>query len=328
MQDEETRLHKTSRAVTDMLLGFSQSLVQKTQARAVVVYADVFKSQGELQEYLLDSTAPEVIIITRGNEEEITASSEQLKIIQVPEVRLTRLGQIKLGVLLGYTRGMIKQGDPLVCLSGIAGSGVLDTVVFMEVGEEFEMFAAKGGEDLTNDVNPEVFERILDIGIKLANEGREGKAVGALFVLGDMEGVKRYSEQLILNPFKGYSEKERNVLDPGLEETIKEFSSLDGAFLIRGDGIVETAGAYLHSTMQTQELPMGLGARHKSASAITAATNAVAVTISESTGTVTVFRAGKIIMEIERPRPIGPSTRASREFFHEAEHLISPPSST
>jgi DNA integrity scanning protein DisA with diadenylate cyclase activity len=300
-----------------LLLDFSQNLVQKTRARAVVVYADVFESQGELQAYLRDSAAPEVIIITRGSADDITATSTHLIVIQVPDVRLTRLGQIKLGILLGYARDVIQQGDRLVCLSGIAGSGVLDTVVFMEVGEEFEMFAAKGGEELTRDVNPEVFERILDIAIRLANEGREGKAVGALFVLGDVEGVKRYSEQLILNPFRGYKEKERNVLDPGLEETIKEFSTLDGAFLIRDEGIIETAGSYLHSTLQTQDLPMGLGARHKAASAITAATNSVAITISESTGTVTVFRDGKIIMEIERPRPIGPSTQASREFFHE-----------
>ena len=47
------------------------------------------------------------------------------------------------------------------------------------------------------------------------------------------------------------------------------------------------------------------GARHKSAAAITVVVRAVAITVSESTGNVTVFRGGKILIEIDRPRPIG-----------------------
>ena len=52
-------------------------------------------------------------------------------------------------------------------------------------------------------------------------------------------------------------------------------------------------------------LPQGLGARHKSAAAVTAATSAVAIAISESTGNVTIFEKGKILFEIEKPRPVG-----------------------
>jgi DNA integrity scanning protein DisA with diadenylate cyclase activity len=44
-----------------------------------------------------------------------------------------------------------------------------------------------------------------------------------------------------------------------------------------------------------------LGARHAAAAGITAVTNAIAVTVSASTGTVRVFRGGRMILEIERP---------------------------
>ena len=44
--------------------------------------------------------------------------------------------------------------------------------------------------------------------------GREGKSIGAMFVLGDHEEVIKLIKQLILNPFHGYAEEDRNILNP------------------------------------------------------------------------------------------------------------------
>ena len=116
----------------------------------------------------------------------------------------------------------------------------------------------------------------------------------------------RSSHQAIFNPFKGYPEENRNILDHSLQETIKELSVIDGAFIIRGDGVIESCGTYLKTASQQEfELPQGLGTRHHSAAAITSVTESIAVTISESTGTVSIFRKGVIITEIEKPRSIG-----------------------
>jgi DNA integrity scanning protein DisA with diadenylate cyclase activity len=220
--------------------------------------------------------------------------------IELPTLRLSRLGQIKLAVVLGMAQGLITPNDTLVCLAGPPNAHRLDTLLWLTVREELELFA--GSERLlVEHVNPEVFEQVLDIAIQLSAEGREGKPVGALFVVGDYENVARYTTQLVLNPFKGYDENERNILDPRLTETVKEFCAIDGAFLIRGDGVIEAAGAFLHPGLPREELPMGLGARHAAAAGITAVTNAIAVTVSASTGTVRVFRGGRMILEIERP---------------------------
>ena len=173
------------------------------------------------------------------------------------------------------------------------------------MGAEFELFEADGVEEIPSHVRTEVFERVLDLAISLGVEGREGRPVGTIFVLGDTDEVLRHSEQLILNPFRGYPEDERNILAPQLTETVKEFSTLDGAFIIREDGVIEAAGRFLRSTIPGRPLPQGLGARHKSAAAVTAATSAVAIAISESTGNVTIFEKGKILFEIEKPRPVG-----------------------
>jgi DNA integrity scanning protein DisA with diadenylate cyclase activity len=47
-------------------------------------------------------------------------------------------------------------------------------------------------------------------------------------------------------------------------------------------------------------LPHGLGARHQTAAAISAHTLAMAITVSQSTGTVTLFRNGTAVFTLER----------------------------
>ncbi|GAB6062159.1 DNA integrity scanning protein DisA nucleotide-binding domain protein [Deferrisoma palaeochoriense] len=290
--------------VTRDILYYSAEMARKIGARAVVVYADVFPGLGALREFVEGEPDVSFVLVSRGASSG-AVERDNVEWVRVPGIRLTRLGQVKIAVLLGFSRGLFQRGDRLICLTGIAGSGALDTIVFMEVGEEFEMFAATGAEEISSHVNPEVFERVLDIAVALGYEGREGKPVGTTFVIGDTDNVLARSTQMVLNPFRGYPEEERNILDPALEPTIKEFAAIDGAFVIRGDGLVEAAGVYLRPEQAGEPLPRGLGTRHNAAAGITAVTKAVAVTVSESTGTVTVFRDGKILMEVERPRPIG-----------------------
>jgi DNA integrity scanning protein DisA with diadenylate cyclase activity len=108
------------------------------------------------------------------------------------------------------------------------------------------------------------------------------------------------SRQLILNPFQGISEAERNALDPPIREAVKTFSALDGAFVIREDGVVLAAGRYLLTMSRDVKLPMGLGARHSAAASISAESKAVAITVSQTTGTVRVFREGEIALELRQ----------------------------
>ncbi|RMD66009.1 hypothetical protein D6833_02055, partial [Candidatus Parcubacteria bacterium] len=148
----------------------------------------------------------------------------------------------------------------------------------------------------------QVFEAVLNLAVELASQGREGKPVGTIFVVGDHEKVLQFSRQTIFNPFHGYPEEERNILNPQLRETLKEFSALDGAFVIREDGVVLCAGRYLNVALAPNvDLPQGLGSRHAAAAGITSVSEAVAIVISESTGDVRVFKNGVIFLEIEKP---------------------------
>jgi len=301
MTDDKTEQHPITRS----LLAAAREICAKVGARAIVACTDTFPDDEAVAEFLREAEGVRLILATREEDACELGARSGATTLRVPNVRLTRMGQVKVTILLAVSRGLIGHGDTVLCLSGVAGSGVTDALFVTEVGEEFELFEADGAEEIPRHVRTEVFERVLDLAISLGVEGREGRPVGTIFVLGDTEEVLRHSEQLILNPFRGYPESERNILDPALTETVKEFSTLDGAFIIRGDGVIEATGRFLRSTIPGRPLPQGLGARHKSAAAVTAATSAVAVAVSESTGNVTIFEKGRILFEIEKPRPLG-----------------------
>jgi DNA integrity scanning protein DisA with diadenylate cyclase activity len=86
-----------------------------------------------------------------------------------------------------------------------------------------------------------------------------------------------------------------------VEETIKEFSALDGAFVVREDGVVLSAGTQLLPSVAHSQLPGGLGTRHAAAAGITASTKALAVCVSQSTGAVAVFKGGRLVTNLQRP---------------------------
>ena len=143
--------------------------------------------------------------------------------------------------------------------------------------------------------NQNVLQRMLEIAIELSVEGREGTPVGTIFVIGDTRRVLKHSHQLIPNPFKGHK---INVLDKESKEIIKEFAQLDGAFLIREDGRIVSAGRYLEVEPKVIDLmlPPGLGSRHIAAAGITKLTKAMSISLSES-GTIRIFKNGLMLLE-------------------------------
>lgn len=301
--------------LTRALIDHAVEIYGKAGAAGLLLYADVFGDFSQLKAMIASYNGINFVLATRNEQAAETALEAVREVVVVPDIRLTRMGQIKVAVLVGLSKGVFERGDRLVCLSGIAESATLDTIVVMEVGKEFEMFAPAGEEEIRDRVNTEVFNEVLKLAVSLGNEGREGRPVGTTFVIGNARELAPYMRPMVLNPFRGYPPKERRIFDANVQETIKEFSLIDGAFVITNDGIVEAAGIYLVPPATAEALPRGLGARHHVAAGLTSCTSATAITVSESTGTVTVFQNGRIFVEIEAPRRIGIKTRKSEAFF-------------
>ena len=286
--------------ISQEMLRAALEVAHNSDLRSLLLYVDGLAEFDELE--ALDYKGDlRIILIARSQQAFEHAAKHTDNVVRVPEVNLTRIGQIKMAVMLGFSNRLLQPGDRFVFVTGLA-KGQLDTMMVMEVGREYEMFQSIDQPPLTEHIRRAVFERVLNMSLQLATEGREGKPVGAIFVVGDSAEVMRNAQQTIMNPFKGYPEKDRNILDDRMAETVKEFATIDGAFVIKGTGTIVSAGTHLLAKLVAEEIPQGLGARHAAAAAITAATKSIATTISESTGTVRIWRQGRLITEIERAK--------------------------
>ncbi len=295
-------MSKTDHDFVGPIIEAAASVATSVRARVLFAYASAVEDLSMLQEAIAPPT--KLLLVSRNARDEERAAEVSAESMMVPAFDLTRMGQIKVATLIAFSQGMLRAGDVFVFLSGMTGRGI-DTLVTMHVGEEYELFQSVGQPKLTEHIRRPVFERVLRVALELAHEGREGKPVGALFVVGDHKEVIKCSQEGRINPFRGYTEKERNILDDSIGETVKEIAKLDGAFLIKGTGVIVSACAILRPAIAGEGLSQGLGARHAAAAAITASTKSIAISLSESTGDVRVWRRGSMITEIEKSaRPL------------------------
>ena len=147
------------------------------------------------------------------------------------------------------------------------------------------------------EVNAEVLEQTVSLAVEIAREGREGRKIGALFVVGDSGAVTKRSKPLILDPLQGHPDESKRIGNPDMRETIKELAQLDGAFLVSNAGVVLSAARYIDAASDSLDLPLGLGSRHVAGASISRQTNAVAVVVLESS-MVRMFDDGELVSEI------------------------------
>jgi DNA integrity scanning protein DisA with diadenylate cyclase activity len=285
---------------TPLIIKQAISMAKKIGADAILFYMDSTKDLKPLSHIESDL---KIILLTKRKECMEKSSALPVHAIMIPDVQLSRTGYIKIGFLSAISKGLLKNGDVIVSVGGVPEQGYMDTIMLVEIGLESQLFSEAAITSFPPGIRSEVFESLLAFVLELANQGREGKPVGAIFVLGDHEKVLSLSSQLVFNPFHGHPEESLNINEPQMRESLKEFSSIDGAFVIREDGVVLAAGRYLNVGYHGDALPQGLGTRHAAAAAITQVTDSLSLTISESTGKVTVFRRGKILTEIEKAAP-------------------------
>lgn len=177
--------------------------------------------------------------------------------------------------------------------------GVMDSVSVIKLSEHLKRLTSRDLRTLHTKVPIDVLKSVVDLAVEIGHEGREGKRIGSLFVVGDTKKVLAMSKPTGFDPVKGYNRSERSVKDRRVREAIKEIAQMDGAFIISPKGVVEAAARYLDASAEGLTVPKGLGARHWAAAAVSKVTNAVAVVVSQSTGTVRIFQNGHVALRVE-----------------------------
>ena len=283
-----------------IMLETACTIAKKTHSEGVLLYADIIEDFEALAKIGQEKQV-DLILAIQDESSFQEATSAFKKVLRIPDLPLGRINQIKMAIIQALSKGVVKKGDKWICLSGIPQTKVLDNLLILEFGKEFELISSSDLPVISEIVMPEVFETALNLALEISTEGKEGrKPVGTIFVLGKHEEVLKFSHPMVINPFQGYPEEERNILDHRLKATVKEFSSIDGAFIFREDGVILSAGRHLDASGENIEIPLGLGSRHRAAAGITSLTDALAIVVSEETGGVRIFHHGKIFMEIEK----------------------------
>jgi DNA integrity scanning protein DisA with diadenylate cyclase activity len=220
-----------------------------------------------------------------------------ITVLPLPEYDLDRPERLKIALVAGISRGLYKEGDVVVALLSRKPASMPDSILVVTVGDEDDEGAF--GFLHTEGMAAGVMDTLIDLAISIGVGGWEGRPVGALFVVGDSNTVMEKSRQLTLNPFQGYSEDEKNIMNPDVRHALHAFAVLDGAFIVREDGVVIAAGRYLNFDDEKDvDVPLGLGARHMAAAGISRDTEAIAIVVSQTSGSVRVFKRGKVALEL------------------------------
>lgn len=281
---------------TNAVLETALLLAERIKANAILLL-----STGRVNREWLEKAAESFKLILTFNSRRLSNFYQNLGydvILSTPS-RLARFSRMRHAVITAMSRKLIKRDQKVVCLSGPVTRNIIDCITVLRTGKAFREMVFFGGKSSAEDASLGVMECVLDIAVDIATFGREGRPVGTIFVVGDTANVLKNSRQITFNPFKGYDDKRKNITDPEVKESIKEFAQIDGAFVIKSDGTVNTCGRLLLMPKGEVQILKGYGARHNAAAYITKQTKAIAMVVSESSGTVTVFKNGRVLFGFE-----------------------------
>jgi DNA integrity scanning protein DisA with diadenylate cyclase activity/mannitol/fructose-specific phosphotransferase system IIA component len=280
-------------SINHLMLREAQKIARFNQCAAILVFGDVLVGPLEIKEKIHGVR----FVLVAHKTDSVAEKGSFDDIIYVHPFSNYRLSQARSAIIIALTRGILNYKDKVCCFSGLPQSNTFDTISIIDIAKEFGNSFSNNENLIKEGIHPEALERLLAIAADISVEGREGKPVGCLFVIGDIAKIKPYTKPLVLNPFYGYKEEDRNILNPFMAETIKEFSSIDGAFIVRGDGIIESAGSLIQaSSDRAVQMPSGFGTRHAAGAVISAVANCIAIAVSESTHQITLFKDGKMML--------------------------------
>lgn len=240
-----------------------------------------------------------------------SVTAEGFEAVVLPGLTSGRMDRLKSALVGAVSSGYVKRGESVVvAMSREESKGALDTMLHITAGEMDEESSSLAVTSISSDIPPQLLEVLVDLALRIGREGYEGRPVGTLIVVGDSTAVMEKSHPLTLNPFQGYSEVERNLFDAHVRDAMRTFAMLDGAFVVRDDGVVLAAGRHIRVSDQAVQMPLGFGARHVAAASISLDTKAVAVLVSQSSGSVRVFQGGALVLEITPSGRRGDDERA------------------
>lgn len=272
------------------------ALARETKASAIILLAEEKEPWQEVNSW---SDGIKVIVVADNEElvKDLTGAQLQWVTIGMRDAPVyDRVGQ---ALIKAVAQELLMPGARVIAVYSGLEPDVIDTVSVVDLGEHLGRLTTRDLRRLETSVPLDTLQTVVSLALEIGREGREGKPVGTMFVVGDTRKVLAHSHPTGFDPVKGYSRKERNLKSARVREGIKEVAQIDGAIIVSSDGTVEAAARYIDAPAGDISLAKGLGTRHWAGAAISRLTKAIAVAISESSGTVRIFQNGDVVLRIE-----------------------------
>jgi DNA integrity scanning protein DisA with diadenylate cyclase activity len=272
------------------------NLVSSTQADSLILVLDAPVNWPELAQRC-NGVATIIASADRSLIEAAAGAGFGTVMIDIPESTVHE--QLTQTVLDSVAQEYVRPGSTVVVVYSGFDRDSLDTISLFRLNERLGRLTARDLKRLETKVPLETLKVVVDLAVEIGREGREGKPVGTMFVVGDHRRVLEQSQPAVWDSVKGYPRKDRNLFEARVRESVKEIAQMDGAFIVASDGTVESTCRIIDTAPVEISLSHGLGARHYAAAAISKNTQAIAVVVSESNGTVRIFQNGQIVLRIE-----------------------------
>jgi diadenylate cyclase len=240
------------------------------------------------------------IVVAADTDEELAGAEEAgLAVIKLGMADSPVIEKLTQALLTGVAREILEPGAGVVVTYSGFDADTIDSFSYIELEDHLGRLTARDLKQLETSVPLDTLKVVIDLAVEIGREGREGKAVGTMFVVGDTRRVLSLCQPAGYDPVKGYSRAERDLHDARVREAVKEVAVLDGAFIVASDGTVEKSAQLVDAPYANLTLSKGLGARHWAGAAVSKVTAALAVVVSQSSGTVRIFQGGQVMLRIE-----------------------------
>ncbi|MGH0029539.1 MAG: diadenylate cyclase CdaA [Myxococcota bacterium] len=209
-------------------------------------------------------------------------------------IRGTRAIQILVGLIVLFAVFLASEIFQLVTVNALMetflGSAVIIMVILFQ--HDIRRALARVGRGFFPSVSAQEASQILEEVVRAAQTLAQ-RTVGALMVL---ERDNHLGDQMETG-----TEIDATVSKELLISLFMPYSPLhDGAAVIQG-GRIAHAGCILPLTLR-EDLPEGVGTRHRAAVGITEETDALVIVVSEETGSISVVLGGEMVQGLDAAR--------------------------
>ena len=271
-------------------------LAKATDADAVLLLLEQTPDITRLKKKV---NSTDLVVATHVKEIAQAMLASEIPVIQLDIPEASVQDRLTQAVLESVADEHLRPGSTVVAIYSSFDSDSIDTISVVKLTERLGKLTARDLKKLETKVPLDTLKIVVDLAVEMGREGREGKAVGTMFVVGDHRKVMEQSRPAGFDSVKGYSVDERNLFDVKVREGVKEIAQLDGMFVVSASGSVVSSARIIDTSPVELTMTTGLGSRHFAGAGISKNTKAIAVVVSQSSGTVRIFQNGEVVLRIE-----------------------------